>query len=154
MARSTDFPRSGQAGSAHVRSGGSRPELADNGQDLESDFDRDVTGRAEEDEEEESDEYQTDWRQIGTLGVGIAIGVAVGAGIALLLAPMSGEETRDLIGDRARRLRGRAADSWDDLRDELRWAARRGRKRVRRGATRGRWAAEDAVDKARRRATW
>ena len=135
MARSTDFPRSGPAGSAHSRTGGIRPELADNGQDLEGDIDQNVSGRAEE-SDEEGDEYQTDWRQIGTLGVGIAIGVAIGAGVALLLAPMSGEDTRDLIGDRARRLRGRAADGWDDLRDELRWAA------------------EDAVEKARRRATW
>ena len=96
MARSTDFPRSGQAGSAHSRTGGSRPELADNGQELESDFDHDASGRAEEDDEEEGDEYQTDWRQIGTLGVGIAVGVAgwVALGSALRLGQLTppGEE--------------------------------------------------------------
>jgi gas vesicle protein len=32
------------------------------------------------------------------------LGAAVGAGVALLLAPQSGEETRKLIGDRAKRL--------------------------------------------------
>ncbi|MEJ7810070.1 MAG: YtxH domain-containing protein [Gemmatimonadaceae bacterium] len=95
-------------------------------------------------------EADTDWAQIGALGAGIAIGLAVGAGIALLLAPMSGEDTRDLIGDRTRALRGRASERWDDLRDELRHAAHRGRRRVRRGAARGRWKAEDAYDRARR----
>jgi hypothetical protein len=96
-------------------------------------------------------ERQPDWRRVGLFGAGLAIGLAVGAGAALLLAPQSGEETRELLGAGARRLGGRAADRWDELRDELRWLARRGRKSVRRGVTRGRWAAEDAIERRWRR---
>ena len=153
MARSTDFPRTGPAGSAHTRPG-ARPELADDSAELEVDVTHRADGDDESDEGDEGDAWQADWRQIGTLGLGVAIGVAVGAGVALLLAPMSGEETRDFIGTRARRIRGRAADRWDDLRDELRYAARRGRKRVRRSATRGKWAAEDALDRTRHSRGW
>jgi hypothetical protein len=50
---------------------------------------------------------------------------------------------RASIGKGGRRLGIRAQDAWDDLRDELRWAARRSVKRLRRGATRGRWKLED-----------
>jgi YtxH-like protein len=50
---------------------------------------------------------------------GIAIGIAVGAGIAVLFAPRSGEDTRRAIADRGRRLVHRGGDIWDDLRDEL-----------------------------------
>ena len=92
-----------------------------------------------------------DWRRVGVFGAGLFLGLAVGAGAALLLAPQSGEETRELLGAGARRLGDRAADRWDDLRDELRWLARRGRKSVRRGVTRGRWAAEDAIERRWRR---
>lgn len=87
----------------------------------------------------------------GLLGSAIAIGVLLGAGAALLFAPQSGEETRSDLADGTRRMRHRAGDAWDDLRDELRWAARRGRKRVNRSVTRGGWAAEDLVDRGRRR---
>jgi hypothetical protein len=50
---------------------------------------------------------------------GAAIGLVVGAGIALLFAPRSGEDTRNAIADRGRRLAHRGGDAWDDLRDEL-----------------------------------
>lgn len=150
MARSTDFPRTGTTGPAPTRPG-SRPEFADESAEIEVD----VVHRADgDDDADKSEEYATDWRQIGTLGIGVAIGVAVGAGVALLLAPMSGEDTRDFIGTRARRIRGHAADRWDDLRDELRYAARRGRKKIRRSATRGKWAAEDAVERTRHSHGW
>lgn len=148
MARSTDFPRTGPAGSAHTR-----PELADDNPALDADL-AEHADLDDEDEDEDADAWHADWRQIGTLGVGVAVGVALGAGLALLLAPMSGEETRDFIGQRARRIRGRAADHWDDLRDELRYAARRGRKRIRRSATRGKWAAEDAIERTRHSRGW
>ena len=87
----------------------------------------------------------------GLLGGALAIGVLIGAGAALLLAPQAGEDTRADIADSTRRLRHRAGDAWEDLRDELRWAARRGRKRVQRGVTRGGWAAEDMVERGRRK---
>jgi gas vesicle protein len=59
---------------------------------------------------------------ISMLGVGILIGVAIGAGVALLAAPQSGEDTRDNIRDRFRHLRGRDRP-WDKLARELRRAA-------------------------------
>lgn len=96
-------------------------------------------------------EDHTDWLRVGSFGAGLALGVVLGAGVALLLAPQTGEETRELIGERAREFRGQAGDSWDDLRDELRWLSHRGRRKLRRGASRGRWAAEDLVDRSRRR---
>ena len=103
------------------------------------------------DEPEGSPYEHMDIRRAGMLGSALAIGVLVGAGAALLLAPQSGEEFRSEIAGGTRRLRGRAGDAWDDLRDELRWAARRGQRRVRRGISRGGWAAEDAIDKGRRK---
>ena len=87
-------------------------------------------------------EEERDWRGAGILGLGILAGALVGAGVALLLAPQSGEETRERIADRARRLGSRADAGWDDLRDEL----RRLRRRSRRAATRGRWKVEDILD--------
>jgi gas vesicle protein len=51
------------------------------------------------------------------------LGLAVGAGLALLFAPQSGEETRDAVRRSARRLRRRAKDLAEDAGetfDELR----------------------------------
>ncbi|HUF26934.1 MAG TPA: YtxH domain-containing protein [Gemmatimonadaceae bacterium] len=93
----------------------------------------------------------SDLRRAGLLGGALALGLLLGAGAALLFAPQAGEETRADLLDGGRRLRSHAGEAWDDLRDELRWAARRGGKRVRRGFTRGGWAAGDALDRGRRR---
>jgi hypothetical protein len=87
-------------------------------------------------------EEERDWRGPGILSLGIIAGALVGAGVALLLAPQSGEETREQIASRARRLGSRADEGWDNLRDEL----RRLRRRSRRTATRGRWKVEDLLD--------
>ena len=99
----------------------------------------------------EIDEEPAGWQRVGIFSAGLAVGLVVGAGAALLFAPQSGEDTRELIGEQARSVTGRVADRWDDLRDELRAAARRSRRRVRRSVTRGRWAAEDVVERGRRR---
>jgi len=96
-------------------------------------------------------EEPMDWARLGVFGLGIALGALLGGGAALLLAPQSGEEIRAGIGRRARGIREEAGDAWEDLRDELEWATRRGRKRLRRGVTRGSWAAEDLLDRGRRR---
>lgn len=92
------------------------------------------------------------WRQTGAATAGLVLGLALGAGLALLFAPQSGDETRELIAKRTRLLRGRAEDRFDDLREELGHSARRGRRRARRGMTRGmsrgRWAAEDLLSRA------
>jgi gas vesicle protein len=63
-----------------------------------------------------------DWNAIGLFTAGIAVGAILGATVALLMAPGSGDETRDRIGRRVRRLRGND-DVWDDLAEELERAA-------------------------------
>jgi hypothetical protein len=78
----------------------------------------------------------------------------LGAGVALLLAPYSGEETRAAILRRGVRLAHQGRDAWEDLRDELQWAARRGKRRVGRRVQRVRWAAEDFIDDRRRPDRW
>jgi len=64
-----------------------------------------------------------DSRSISMLGLGIVIGVAIGAGVALLAAPGSGEETRDRILDRVRHIRGKD-DAWTKLQRELKRAVK------------------------------
>jgi len=86
-----------------------------------------------------------DWERVGLISAGLLVGALVGAGTALLLAPQSGRETRGAIGRRARSARYRAADTWDDLADELSAVARRGRRRARRALTRAKWRASDAI---------
>jgi gas vesicle protein len=63
-----------------------------------------------------------------TFGAGLLIGALVGAGIALLVAPSSGEETRRMISRRARRLAADARDRYDEARHELRQARERRRR--------------------------
>jgi gas vesicle protein len=53
---------------------------------------------------------------------GIALGAILGAAVALLWAPASGDDTRDRIGRRVRKLRGNN-DIWDELAEELELAA-------------------------------
>ena len=79
-------------------------------------------------------------------GAGIAVGALIGAGLALLLAPQSGEATRAYISRSARRIPDHARDRWDDLGDELRMALRRRTRGMRRGVRNARWAAADAVE--------
>jgi hypothetical protein len=129
MARSADFLRTS------ATEGRSRTEYAsqdDNGYEVTEAHE--PVGRSWEEER--------DWRGAGILSLGVIAGALVGAGVALLLAPQSGEETRERIANRARRLGSRADASWDELRDEL----RRLRRRSRRAATRGRWKVEDILD--------
>jgi len=63
----------------------------------------------------------------GMLGVGMIIGAVLGAGIALLVAPQAGWETRRSIVRRAGSM-GRGAGAWTKLGRELRKAARAKRK--------------------------
>jgi gas vesicle protein len=79
------------------------------------------------------DGHDTDWQQVALFGAGLALGLTLGAGIALLAAPQSGEETRAAIKGRARRIRRatsrRSQDAWAELRDELHAATRSLRRR-------------------------
>ena len=79
-----------------------------------------------------ADDGEIDWQRVALFASGTLLGAVVGAGAALLLAPQAGDETRRDLAMQGRRLRTRTADAWDDLRDELRWAARRGRRRLER----------------------
>lgn len=95
--------------------------------------------------------YDTDnMRSAAVFGAGLAIGALLGAGAALLFAPQSGEDTRELIAERAQRLGGRVSDRLDDVRGDLGWYLRRGRRKLGRGASRGRWAGEDLADRLRK----
>ncbi len=101
--------------------------------------------------DEESSAAETDWARVGVFGAGIAIGALIGAGAALLLAPATGFETRTRLAHRARDVKDRAADRWDDASDDLRHRARHEARRVKRAAINSRWAAEDAWEQRRRR---
>lgn len=63
-----------------------------------------------------------DWNNIGLFAAGIAVGAILGASAALLWAPASGDETRERISRRVRRLRA-DDDVWDQLAAELERAA-------------------------------
>ena len=55
----------------------------------------------------------------GTL-TAFAVGAAVGAGLALLFAPRSGRETRELLARRAGDLRDKAVDTLDGAKEMIR----------------------------------
>ena len=80
---------------------------------------------------------------------GFLIGAVVGAGLALLLAPATGVETRRRLGDTARRMRDGARDRIDqargtigDLKEEARAAVQSGRDAFARSRQGGRPGAE------------
>lgn len=73
--------------------------------------------------------YSTRQDRAAIFAAGIAVGLAVGAGVALLLAPQSGEDTRHDIARRGRRLSRRTRSAWDDLRLELRRLQRKSLRR-------------------------
>ena len=101
----------------------------------------------------ESDD-SIDWERVAVFGTGIALGAALGAGVALLFAPASGDQARAAIWRTGTRWVGRGRNAWDDLRDELEWAARRGKRRLGRRVQRARWAAEDFMDGRGRPDRW
>jgi gas vesicle protein len=75
----------------------------------------------------------------GSAALAFLVGAVVGAGVALLLAPASGSDTRKKIGRTARRWREDAKDAFEDaiesledLKDEARAVVDEGREAVRR----------------------
>ena len=65
---------------------------------------------------------------IRTFAAGLMIGALLGAGVALLFAPQSGEETRRVISRRARRLAEDAREQYDEAKHRLRRARERRRR--------------------------
>ncbi len=78
----------------------------------------------------------------GALLAGITIGALIGAGVALLLAPQAGEDTRRDLSRRARELRDQATDRWDD-------ASHRARREVRRRGRQLRERLDEGIDQVR-----
>lgn len=56
--------------------------------------------------------------------VAAVVGAAVGAGIALLLAPCSGKETRDWLAHRTGELKKRTTNAFEQGKDSIRRAAK------------------------------
>jgi len=79
-----------------------------------------------------------------SLLAGITIGALVGAGIALLFAPQSGEDTRRDLSRRARTIRDDAADRLDDASTRAKREFNRRRRRLRERI-------EDGVDTVKER---
>jgi gas vesicle protein len=64
--------------------------------------------------EDKMDEYENSGSGGGFLS-GLIVGLIAGSVIALLTAPQSGEETRQLIGEKSLELREKAAESIDEV---------------------------------------
>ena len=59
----------------------------------------------------------TESRCVGGYLAAFAIGALIGAGAALLYAPRSGKETRELLAKKGRDLKGQATDALDSAKD-------------------------------------
>jgi len=63
--------------------------------------------------------YSQDLSRNSNAVMGFVLGAAVGAGIALLLAPCSGTETRRKLGDKARQLSTSMRDGLEQTKNRL-----------------------------------
>ena len=77
----------------------------------------------------------------GTVIVAFVLGAVTGAAVALLMAPATGEETRRMLGERAREGRERAEEAarqgrelWNRQRETIATAFERGKRSLRAGA--------------------
>jgi gas vesicle protein len=80
--------------------------------------------------------------------LGFIAGSVLGAGLALLFAPRTGEETRREVADRAQRLRKQATDEYEAASERVAHLAERGREAYRSAADRAR----DLAERGRREA--
>lgn len=87
-----------------------------------SEFDEEEAPPAPTDDEEEEDAMEHEEHRTRTFVAGLAIGALVGAGLALLFAPQSGEETRRLVSRKAKHLAREARDRYDDVKEKVRRA--------------------------------
>jgi gas vesicle protein len=77
---------------------------------------------------------------LGAFMAGFLLGGMIGAGVALLLAPQSGEETREMLRERSIELKGRAEQAASDIRTKAETTFQEGRERF-----------DDAVESTRKR---
>lgn len=82
-------------------------------------------------DDEKEIEFEADERGSGGLVTGIIIGAIIGAGIALLAAPRTGEDTRRRLSRRARDLRDEAAERLEAASRRTRRELRRRRREIR-----------------------
>lgn len=82
---------------------------------------------------------------IGAFVAGLGIGVA----LSLLLAPQSGEETREMIGERARQGRDLVADTFDDIKTQASGAVSDAKGKVREAVQLGKDAYRDELRQQR-----
>lgn len=83
-------------------------------------------------------------------GIGsFIVGIAIGAGLALLYAPMSGEDTRRELKNRGRKLRATAAEKAEHLQEMFSNGYEETRTRVEEGFSNARRVVEDKRDGAR-----
>ena len=61
---------------------------------------------------------------------GLLLGAALGSGLALILAPQSGRRTRRDLVRSIEDVADSAAERWDDVTDELRYAVRSKRREL------------------------
>jgi hypothetical protein len=136
----------GRTFSTGAEAGSGRPTAADASRSAGSWSKGRSPGRSPGRSSSESSTESRDWVRVGMFGAGVAVGALLGAGAALLYAPQSGIEARTLLRGRARRAKLRATNRWDELGAELRGAARRSKRRLRRGVAKSRWRAADSLD--------
>ena len=67
---------------------------------------------------------------LGSFVAGFLIGGLIGAGVALLLAPQSGEETREMLRERGIELKSRAEEAATEFRSKAETYMEEGRERV------------------------
>ncbi len=77
---------------------------------------------------------------------GVLVGAAVGAGLALLFAPASGDDTRRLIRRRAKAIEKEASRGWASARDEARRQFKDKKEALRERLAQGLDRVEDALD--------
>jgi gas vesicle protein len=72
-----------------------------------------------------------DGSKVGEMTLAFLLGAAAGAAVALLFAPASGRQTRELLGQKAREGQDKAAElareAWASQRDNVVAAVERGR---------------------------
>lgn len=72
---------------------------------------------------------EVNWSLFGIIAASVAAGAVLGAGVALLVAPYSGEHARLALGQEFRRRRPWRSSPWDRLGNELAKVAQRRNRR-------------------------